>query len=185
MVGQVPAVLYGRGMDPVSLVVESKAMGQVLHTKAGANVLVNLEVEGGQRFLTMVRAVQRHPVRGNLVHIDFVNTARDVKTHADVPISLTGESPGVREGGVLEHQLWELKVEALPTDIPASLQVDISGLGLGAYLRAGDVTPPPGVQIMNDPEEIILSVIEPQALKAAEGAVTEAPASDEGVAEAT
>ncbi len=101
----------------------------------------------------MVREVQRHPVRGNLLHVDFVNTARDVKTHAEVPLQITGESRGVREGGVIEHHLWELRVEALPTDIPSSLEADISHLAIGDHLRVADVTPPAGVDIVSEPDE--------------------------------
>ncbi|HWD08980.1 MAG TPA: 50S ribosomal protein L25 [Actinomycetota bacterium] len=168
MAGSVPAVLYGRGIEPLSLTVDARAMGHVLHTEAGANVLVNLEIEGGRRYLTMVREVQRHPVRGTLTHVDFVNTARDVKTHADVPVAVVGASRGVREGGVVEHHLWQLKVEALPADIPAHVEVDITDLGVGEHLRVSDVTPPPGVEIHDDPDEIILSIIEPQAMRAAE-----------------
>src|SRR5207249_50278 len=135
MAGRVPAILYGRGIVPTPLAVDSKQIGHALHTEAGANVLVNLEVEGGRRYLTMVR--------GHVLHVDFVNTARDVKTHAEVPLQITGESRGVREGGVIEHHLWELRVEALPTDIPSSLEADISSLGIGDHLRVADVTPPP------------------------------------------
>ena len=168
--GRVPAILYGRGIVPTPLAVDSKQIGHALHTEAGANVLVNLEVEGGRRYLTMVREVQRHPVRGHLLHVDFVNTARDVKTHAEVPLQITGESRGVREGGVIEHHLWELRVVALPTDIPSSLEADISHLAIGDHLRVADVTPPAGVDIISEPDEIILSVVEPQAAQgAAEG----------------
>jgi large subunit ribosomal protein L25 len=186
MAGRVPAILYGRGIVPTPLAVDSKQIGHALHTEAGANVLVNLEVEGGRRYLTMVREVQRHPVRGHLLHVDFVNTARDVKTHAEVPLQITGESRGVREGGVIEHHLWELRVEALPTDIPSSLEADISHLGIGDHLRVADVTPPPGVDIVSEPDEIILSVVEPQAARGggegegAEAGAGEGEASSEG-----
>jgi len=186
MAGRVPAILYGRGMHPTPIAVDGKEMGLVLHTEAGANVLVNLVVEGGRRYLTMVREVQRHPVRGNLLHIDFVNTARDVKTHADVPVSLVGDSRGVREGGVLEHHLWELRVEALPSDIPPALEVDITSLGIGEHLRVGDVPVPPGTDIVTPAEEIIVSVVEPQAARAAEGLAAEegAPAGEGATEEA-
>ena len=170
LAGRVPAILYGRGMDPAPLAVDGRQMGQVLHTKAGANVLVNLEIEGGRRYLTMVREVQRHPVRGTLLHVDFVNTARDVKTHAEVPIAVVGESRGVREGGVLEHHMWALRVEALPTDIPPVMEVDISNLAIGDHLRVGDVTPPPGIELLDNPEEIILSIVEPQVSRGEEAA---------------
>ncbi len=184
--GRVPAILYGRGIPPVPLAVDGKQMGQVLHTEAGANVLVNLDVEGGRRYLTMVREVQRHPVRGNLLHIDFVNTARDVKTHAQVPVHIVGDSKGVHEGGVLEHHLWDLAVEALPADIPPSLDVDISALEIGQHLRVSDLVPPPGTEILTPAEEIIVSVVEPQVVRAEEGAVPEeapvgeAPATEAG-----
>lgn len=167
MKGRVPAILYGRGMDPTPLAVDSKQIGHALHTEAGANVLVNLEVEGGRRYLTMVREIQRHPVRGTLLHVDFVNTDRDVKTHADVQLHITGESEGVRLGGVLEHHMWALGVEALPADIPSHLEADITHLNIGDHLRVADVTPPPGVEIVADPEEIILSIVEPQAARGA------------------
>jgi large subunit ribosomal protein L25 len=184
MAGRVPAILYGRGIEPTPLAVDGKELGHVLHTEAGANVLVNLVVEGGRRYLTMVREVQRHPVRGNLLHVDFVNTARDVKTHADVPVSLVGDSRGVREGGVLEHHLWELRVEALPTDIPPALEVDISSLGIGEHLRVEDVPPPPGIEILTPAEEIIVSIVEPQAVRAAEElAPEEAVGAGEGATE--
>ena len=170
MSGRVPAVLYGQGIDPIPLAVDARQMGHALHTDAKANVLVNLEVEGGKRYLTMVREIQRHPVRGNLVHIDFVNTARDVTTHADVPVSVVGDSVGVHQGGVLEHQLWELKVEALPTDIPPSIEIDITKVGIGDLIRVSDIKPPKGVQIINDPDDIVLAVIEPAARTAQEAA---------------
>jgi large subunit ribosomal protein L25 len=183
MAGRVPAILYGKGIDPTPLAVDAKQIGQALHTEAGANVLVNLEVEGGRRHLTMVREVQRHPVRGHLLHVDFVRTARDVKTHAEVPLQIVGESQGVRQGGVIEHHLWELRVEALPTDIPSHLEADLSHLGIGDHLRVADVTAPAGVDIMSDPEEIILSIVEPQAARGAEGEGVEAVAEGEAPGE--
>ena len=163
-----PAILYGAGVEPLSIAVDARQMGHTLNTRAGANVLVNLDVQGARRYLTMVREVQSHPVRGTLLHIDFVNTARDVKTHAAVPVRIAGESRGVREGGVIEHHLWELRVEALPADIPEALTADITDLGIGDHLRVADVVAPKGVEIVADPEEIILSVVETQAARAAE-----------------
>lgn len=173
MSGRVPAVLYGRGMQPLSLAVDAKQLVSVMHTTAGANVLVNLEVEGGARYLTMVREVVKHPVRGHFVHVDFVNTDRDVKTHAEVPVTVIGESQGVREGGVIEHHIWALKVEALPGDIPATIEADISPLGIGDHLRVSDIVAPRGVDLVDDPEAIVLSLIEPHAIRAAEAAEAE------------
>lgn len=166
--GLIPAILYGTGLAPLPIAVDAKQMGHTLHTRAGSNILVNLDVQGDRSYLTMVREIQSHPVRGTLLHIDFVNTARDVKTYADVPVHITGQSRGVREGGIIEHHLWELRVQALPGDIPESLTGDITHLGIGDQLRVADVVVPTGVEIETDPEEIILSVVESQATRAAE-----------------
>jgi large subunit ribosomal protein L25 len=172
--GQVPAILYGPGIETVPLLVDGREMLRSLHTEAGMNVLINLEVDG-TRYLTLAREIQRHPVRGDLLHIDFVNVSRDVKIHADVPVHLKGEAHGIKEGGVLEHHLWELKIEALPTDLPPAIEVEVSGLGIGEHLRVADVTAPRGVAILSAPDEIIVSIVEPQVMPT----VTEAEAGEE------
>ena len=174
--GRVPAVLYGQGMDALSLSVDAKQMGQALHTHARSNVLVNLEVEGGSSYLTMVREVQKHPVRNYLIHVDFVATARDIATHASVPVHVVGESIGIRLGGMLENQLWELAVEALPTDIPDAIEVDITDLNVGDHLLVGDIKAPRGVTIVTPAEEIVLSIVAPTvATTDEEAAEGEAP----------
>ena len=175
--GSVPAVLYGQGIAPLALAVDAKQMGQALHTEAKANVLVNLEVEGGKRYLTMVREVQKHPVKNYLIHVDFVSTRRDVATHASVPVNVVGESTGIRLGGVLEHHLWNLDVEALPTDIPDAIDVDITELNIGDHLRVGDITPPSGATIITAEDEIVLSIVEPAAQR---GTAEEEAAAAEG-----
>ncbi|MGH2767567.1 MAG: 50S ribosomal protein L25 [Actinomycetota bacterium] len=184
--GKLPGVLYGRSTPPLPLLVDVRELLQALHTEAGANVLINLELDGAANHLTMLREIQRHPVRGGLVHADFVTVARDVKIHADVPIHLVGIAQGVRAGGVIEHHLWELEVEALPGDLPPAIEVDISSLLIGEHLRVAQVAPPRGVEILSPPEGIITSVVEPQVMQlpaeaVAEGAPAEAaPAPEEG-----
>lgn len=163
--GRVPAVLYGPALEPVAVFVDGRELTHALHTESGLNVLINLELDAGRRYLTIPKAVQRHPVRGTLLHADFMNIARDVKIRAQVPIHLTGESPGVKQGGVVEHHLWELEIESLPTEVPPALDADVSRLGLGEHLRVFDILPPPGVEILTPPEEIVVSVVEPQMLR--------------------
>lgn len=182
--GQVPAVLYGRGLDPVSLIVDAKEMTKALATEAGLNVLINLQVEK-DKYFTMLREVQRHPVRGNVLHVDFVKIDRDVKIQADVPIHLVGESRGVKEGGVVEHHLWELKVEALPTEVPPTIEVDISGLGIGDHFRVRQIKALEGVEVLTPLEEIVVSVVEPQVIQLPEEiAAEEAAAAEAAAAEA-
>ncbi|MCA1840724.1 MAG: 50S ribosomal protein L25 [Actinomycetota bacterium] len=175
--GNVPAVLYGSTIEPTVLTVDAKQVQAALHTEAGANVLISLEVDSKDRYLTLAREIQRHPVRGNLIHIDFVNIARDVKVHADVPIHIVGESRGVKEGGQLDHHMHELKVEALPTDVPPSIEIDITDIGIGDAIHVSDITPPSGVEFISEPEEMILAVIEATLMKVeTEEAAEAAPA---------
>lgn len=183
--GKVPSVLYGAGLEPTSLLVDAKQMANALHTEAGSNVLINLEFDG-KKILTIPREVQKHPVRGNLVHVDFVHVERNVKISAQVALHIVGESRGVKEGGQLDQHLHEVSLEALPTDLPPGIEVDITDLGIGDSLRISDLQVPSGVEILTDAEELIIAVIEAHELQVeAEGEDAEAAAAegDEAAAE--
>lgn len=182
--GNVPAVVYGKGLEPMPLIVDGKDMLKALGTEAGLNVLINLQLDSKTEHFTMLREVQKHPVRGNLLHVDFVKIDRDVKIQADVPVHLVGESRGVKEGGVVEHHLWELKIEALPADVPPSFEVDISEVGIGEHLRVSEVRAPSGVDILTAGEEIVVSVVEPQVIQLPEEAAAEEAAAAEAAAAA-
>jgi len=182
--GQVPAVLYGHGMAPLSVAVDAKDLGHALHTDAGANVLVDLHV-GSDKHLVLAREIQRNHLRGDLVHVDFLVIRRDEKITVQIPIIVEGESPGVKQGGVVEHHLWELQAECLPGDVPQNMVVDISKLEIGDSFRIGDLNPPSGVDIQTPEEETILSVVTPQVLEveaAAEGEEGAVAEGEEGAA---
>src|SRR5438093_7191126 len=125
--GKVPAIVYGRGMEPISIEVDRREFVTALHTDAGMNVLLNIEVDGDAT-LALTRELQRDPVRGTLLHADFVKVDRKQVIEIEVPIQLTGESPGVKEGGVLEQPLFQLHVRCLPTEVPEHVDADISRL---------------------------------------------------------
>jgi large subunit ribosomal protein L25 len=187
--GKVPAILYGRGIAPVPLAVDRQALARVLKTAAGRNVLIDLQVDG-ETHLTLARELQRDVLRGTILHVDFLKIARDVAVEVDVPLHVVGDSPGVREGGVIEHHLWSVRVSCLPANVPERIDADISRLGIGDVLRVGDLVPPEGVTILTNPDEAVLGVVVPQVLKveeaapAAEAAPAEgAPAPPEGAAE--
>jgi large subunit ribosomal protein L25 len=163
-VGRVPGVLYGHNVDPVPLSVDAKDLFHALHTSAGTNVLVDLEV-GGTTHLALPREVQQDHIRGRLVHVDFLVIKADQTIAVDVPFREVGEAPGVKEGGVVEHHVFELHVECLPADVPDEIVVDISNLELGDSLKAGDLEPPKGVTILTDPDETVLAVVTPAVLK--------------------
>ena len=179
--GHVPGTLYGSGSQATSVAVDLRSLTSALHTEAGLNVLIDLRVDG-ETFLTLARELQRDPVRGTIIHVDFLKIARDVAITVDVPIHIEGESPGVREGGVVEHHLWNLSVECLPTNVPDRMVADISHVALGEALHVSDIAVPEGVTILTDPEEVVLSVVVPQVLKVEEE-VPAAAAGEEVAAE--
>jgi large subunit ribosomal protein L25 len=165
--GQVPAVLYGHGMAPVSVSVDAKDLGHALHTDAGANVLVDLHV-GSDKHLVLAREIQRNHLRGDFLHVDFLVIRRDEKITVQIPINVEGESPGVKQGGVVEHHLWEISAESLPGDVPQSIEVDISKLEIGDSFRVGDLATLEEITILTPAEETILSVVTPQVLEVEE-----------------
>jgi large subunit ribosomal protein L25 len=169
--GRVPAVLYGRGADPEPISVDARELGHVLHT--GANVLVDLVVDGTEH-LAMAREVQRDHIKGRYWHVDFLAVSRTEKIHVNVPIRLVGDAAGVKMGGVLEHHLWEVAVEAFPTDVPEAIEADVSNLEIGESLRVGDLHAPDGAVILSDPEESVVAVSQPQARVEVEEGLAEA-----------
>ena len=165
--GQVPGVVYGHGMEPVPVAVDGRELYHVLHTDAGSNVLIDLAV-GSDRHLTLARDIQRDHVRGQFLHVDFLAVRRDEKIHVDVPVELVGESHGVKEGGVVEHHLWEIRVKCLPGDVPERIEGDISKLGIGESLKVTELTLPPGVEVLTDADETVVSVVPPPIIQVEE-----------------
>ncbi len=177
-VGRVPAVLYGHGKDATTLSVDSRELFHLLHT-AGSNVVLDL-VLNGKKHLAMPREIQRDHVRGQYLHVDFLEIRRDEKVTVDVPINLIGESAGVKAGGVLEHHLWDLKIECLPQDVPESVEADISALQVGDSLRVADIAVPEVCTVLTPEDETVASVVPPQAREVEE---VEAEAEEGEVAE--
>jgi large subunit ribosomal protein L25 len=180
--GRVPGVVYGRGADSVLISTDARELSHTLHTDAGMNVLVELHL-GGEKVLAMPREVQRDYLRGQLKHIDFIRIARDEKIAVEVPIQLVGESHGVKEGGVIEHHLWNLHLEAFPQDVPTSIDADISSLGLNESLKVEQLSLPDTVTVLTDLEETIVSVVPPQVLRVEEEEAEAAEAAEGEAAE--
>jgi len=165
--GKVPGVVYGRGGDPILITADARELFHVLHTEAGMNVLVELGVDGDE-LLAMPREIQRDHLRGQFKHVDFLRIARDVKVTVEVPVHIVGDSEGVRTGGVVEHHLWNLHVECLPQDVPASIEADITHVALNDSLKVADLRLPRTLTVLTDPEEIVVSVVPPQVLRVEE-----------------
>ncbi|MHB1568174.1 MAG: 50S ribosomal protein L25 [Solirubrobacteraceae bacterium] len=161
--GNVPGVLYGGGDDPVSFQVPVRTLR---HALAGAGAVLELKLAGGTGGPAVVKEMARHPVTGETIHIDLLRVRLDQKIQATVAIELTGteDAPGVRLGGVLEHTVRELGIEALPTDIPDSIAHDVSTMEIGDTLTVASIRPPVGVTLTDDPE-IVLATITPPRLQ--------------------
>jgi large subunit ribosomal protein L25 len=182
--GQVPAIVYGRGSLPRSVAVTRRELRAALTTEAGANALINLEVDG-ERLLTIVRDVQRDPIRHAVTHVDFILVSRDVAVTVEVPVVLEGEAEEVhRADGTVEQQLFTLTVSAKPGDIPPAIPVDVSGLTIGDSVRVGDLRLPAGAATDVDPEEPVVVAQVSQAALEAEALDMEAAAALEEAAEA-
>jgi large subunit ribosomal protein L25 len=144
-------------MDALPVVIDAKELRVALSTAAGANALLSLKV-GGEQHLVLARELQRHPVRGSLLHVDFQVVRRDELIVSEVPIVITGEARDVHhEGGIVEQQLFNLTVRAVPSDIPSAITVDVSGLEVGSVIRVADLPLPPGVTAEVDGDTVVVA----------------------------
>jgi large subunit ribosomal protein L25 len=177
--GKVPAVVYGQGREPVAVTVDWRELRAALITDAGVNVLIDLEIEGeGDTQLSIIKDMQRHPIRHTVDHIDFLLIRRDQEITVDVPLVLTGEAEQVEQNqGMVEHLIQSLSINAKPGSIPDQITYDISGLTIGDTITVGDLTLPAGVTTDLDPDDAVLSAqvsraaIEAEAIEAADAEV--------------
>lgn len=170
--GDVPVVLYGGDKEAVALVLNRKEFEKVLHGKGGEHAVVQLAVEGKEELSSpaLVKDVQHHPVRGEIMHADFLRIRLDERIKTFVPIVLSGQAKGVVDGGVLDHQLRELEVECLALEVPDEIVVDVTELSMGDSLHVSDIQPPPNVTIITEPERTVVAVHTPRIVKEAAAA---------------
>jgi large subunit ribosomal protein L25 len=168
--GLIPGTYYGKKIDPVSIVVNNEELREALHTDAGTNVLIELVVEAPEgiaapdlkgKQVTIIKEMQRNPIKGDILHVDFVKVSMTEEITASVPVVLSGEAPGVKVGGVLQHSIREVTVKSLPALLPDSLGIDVGALEIGDSLHVSDLPVTEGVEIMDDLEEILVSVVPP------------------------
>jgi large subunit ribosomal protein L25 len=159
--GNVPGIVYGGGEDPVSFQVDARTLRLALQ-HAGA--VLELQIDGATGTPVVVKEMVRHPVNGETVHLDLLRVRLDQAIQATVVLELVGgdDSPGAKEGGVLEQVTRELTVEALPTDIPDSLHHDVSGMSIGDTLTLGSLSAPEGVTLVDDPETVVAILSAPR-----------------------
>lgn len=175
--GQVPGVVYGRGREPLTVTVDAKTLRNILHTEAGLNVLIDLAIGDGDRgsATVMVKELQRDIFRRDIIHVDFYTVNLTQRVQARVPIHFIGQAVGIADGGVFEVHLRDIPVECLPTQIPKSIELDISGLGVGDAIHVRDLTVPAEVTVAIPPEQVVATVVVPKVVEEAAPAAAATP----------
>ncbi|MGH9449361.1 MAG: 50S ribosomal protein L25 [Terriglobia bacterium] len=189
--GRVPGVVYGGGEDTIALSVSPRQLVPILNSEAGHTSVLTLQIEGREPLRVMLKAWQHEPVRGSVLHVDFVRVTKDTRVKVRVPIHVTGEPKGVKlQGGILEFALREVEVESLPDDIPENITVDVTELMLGQTIRVNHLPVAANVKVLTDPNRVVAHVValkveeEPAAAaETVEGAAAEPEVIRKGKAE--
>ncbi len=161
--GRVPAVIYGHGRDPQSLSIDTRELEKLLSHISAENTVIDLTVDG-KSARTLIREIQRHPFKRQILHVDFQELVAGEKVIVRVPILLIGVPAGVRmDGGVLDQTLRELEVEVDPANIPNHVEIDVTELMIGASIHVSDITLPEGVEVVGDEDASVCVISAPRA----------------------
>lgn len=181
--GQVPAVIYGHGREPQPLALNARDLDKMLGHIQAESTVIEVTV-GGQTSKTLIREIQRHPIKRQILHVDFQALVAGEKVTVNIPIVLTGTPEGVRlGGGVLDQTLRELEIEVDPSNIPNHVELDVTNMVIGDSLHVSDLSLPPGVEVLDDPETSVAVLAAPRAVIEEVPAVVEGEPGAEGVAE--
>ena len=163
--GKVPGVVYGGHRDPVAIIVDRKAITDLIQkSEHGVRSVFLLKMAGtDQQRHAMIKDLQIDPISRKMMHVDFIRVVMDEVVRVSVPVVITGSPIGVREGGLLDFQVRELHVECLPKAIPDKVEIDISELGIHHYFRISDLPLPEGVKVLDDPNRVVVGVTHQRA----------------------
>lgn len=159
--GQVPAVIYGHGVEVRSLTVDALELNRLFSRISVENTVIGLEIEGGPAVRALVREVQSHPYREEILHVDFYQVRAGEQVTVEVPVRIVGTAQGVREGGVLDQVMHSLEVRCRADQIPEAIEVDVTDLGMGGVIHVRDLTLPSGVETTVDGDQPVCSVTQP------------------------
>lgn len=163
--GFVPSVIYGEGKKALPIKVITGELIKLVHKYRVENTLINLRFKNDKNKkakVCLIKEMQYDPVHGNVIHVDFNEISMSKVIKINIPVTAKGEAVGVKQdGGSLEHILWEIEVECLPTEIPEEIPVDISLLKIGDAIHIKDIKFPSGVKVLNEPEAVVLHVAAP------------------------
>jgi len=186
--GYLPAVVYSRGQDALSLKISRSALLKLVHRYRLENTIINLKIKDEEKARgrsCLVKEIQHNPVSEDIIHVDFNEISLTEAIKVNVPVETKGEAFGVKqEGGSLEHLLWEIEIECLPAGIPKNIEVDITVLKMGEAIHVKDIVFPAGIKPLTDPAAIVLHIIAPMKEEApAEAAEEEVKAEPEVIKE--
>lgn len=158
--GQLPGVVYREGASQ-PILLNKKEVTNFINSTSGEQVIVNLKFNNGDTKVALLKDYQADPIRGDLLHTDFFEVSMKEAIVVTVPVVTVGEAVGVkRDGGILQHILREIEIESFPDKIPGHIDIDISGLELGASVHVSDIQLGEGITILNDPHDVVVNVIE-------------------------
>jgi large subunit ribosomal protein L25 len=167
--GKVPAVIYGHGADPRHVALPARELANAIR-HGGSNVLLTLTVDGGDQ-LAIAKSIQRHPIKGHFEHVDLLAVRRGEKITVDVPVHVVGD---VVPGGLLNHEMNTISVQAEATNLPTGFEISIEGLEIGSHITAGEVELPSGSTLVTDPGAVLLIVAEAPTAEEIEAEMAEA-----------
>ncbi len=172
--GRLPAIIYGHARESLSLSVPERDFERLLERVAAENTVIELSIDGAMS-RTLIREIQRHPVRRNVLHVDFQELVAGERMIVRIPVVLQGTPEGVRNnGGILSQIMQELECRVDPLNMPGHIDVDVSGIAIGHSIHVSEITIPEGVEVLDDPESTIAVVAAPKEEEAAP-VVGEAP----------
>ena len=159
--GGVPATVYGRGLDSISLAVKADDMAGLLKSEGGRLALIDLKVDGKTQKAhpVMIQKIQRDPITHRILHVDFHRVSMNEPVHASVPVVLKGVPPGIKSGGILEQITRELNVKALPDHVPSHIDVDVSNLEFGQHISVGELSVPEEVEVLGPQPDIVVASV--------------------------
>ena len=179
MEGKIPAIIYGKDKNPLSIIIDKQEFVPNLQKHENyENIIFDIKISGKvqkKKRQTIIKEIQQDPCTGKLLHVDFFEISMDKPVALRVHISFVGESIGVKQdGGIIDHIMREVEIECLPSDIPEHMEVDISNLKIGDSLHVRDLVIPENVQLLDNPDKTVVSVLPPIKEKTAEELAAEA-----------
>ena len=160
--GQVPAIIYGHSRQPQSLAIDTRELERLLERVAAASTVIELSIDG-RSARTLIREIQRHPVKRSILHVDFQELVAGEKVTVSIPIVFVGSAEGVRGGGILDQVMHELEIRVDPSSIPNHVDVDVTPLQIGHSIHVRDLSIPAGVEVLDDEDATVCTVSAPRA----------------------